>query len=55
MTPMDLDQAAHLAQTIGLVTLALCFAAAVVYALWPSNRQKFNSAARAPLEDDNNE
>ncbi|HVV32023.1 MAG TPA: cbb3-type cytochrome c oxidase subunit 3 [Vitreimonas sp.] len=52
---MSLDEAAHIAQTSGLVMLALCFVAAVIYALWPSNRQKFAKAARAPLEDGDNE
>ena len=52
---MSLDQAAHYAQTGGLILLTLCFIGAVVYALWPGNRQKFSKAAHAPLEDDNNE
>jgi cytochrome c oxidase cbb3-type subunit 4 len=52
---MSLDQAAHLAQTIGLVLLAVCFVAAVIYALWPTNRQKFKKAAHTPLEEDENE
>ena len=52
---MSLDQAAHYAQTAGLVLLTVCFVAAVIYALWPSNRQKFREAARTPLEDDDNE
>ena len=52
---MTYEQAVHLAQTWGLVLLALVFAGAVVYALWPGNREKFKEAARAPLndEDDN--
>lgn len=49
---MTLDQASHLAQTWGLVVLAVVFAGAVIYALWPSNRDKFKQAARAPLEKD---
>lgn len=53
--PMSLDQAAHYAQTGGLVLLTLCFIGAVIYALWPGNRQKFSKAAHAPLEDDNND
>ncbi len=52
---MSLDDAAHYAQTAGLILLAVCFVAAVIYALWPSNRQKFKNAARTPLEDDENE
>ncbi|MBS0384075.1 MAG: cbb3-type cytochrome c oxidase subunit 3 [Proteobacteria bacterium] len=50
---MSLDAAAHHAQTAGLVLLFGCFVIAVIYALWPSNRQKFSQAARMPLEDDN--
>ena len=52
---MSLDQAAHFAQTAGLVLLALCFLGAVIYALWPNNQLKFKAAARAPLEDDGND
>ena len=50
---MNIDQAAHYAQTAGLVLLIIGFVIAVIYALWPSNRKKFRDAARAPLEDDN--
>lgn len=39
------------AQTGGLVYFVLLFAAALAYALWPTNQTKFNRAARAPLED----
>lgn len=52
---MSLDQAAHLAQTMGLVLLTLLFVGAVIYALWPSNHQQFQHAARTPLEDNDNE
>jgi len=52
---MTLDQAAHYAQTGGLVLLTLCFMGAVIYALWPSNREKFKAAARTPLEDSDDE
>jgi cytochrome c oxidase cbb3-type subunit 4 len=48
---MTYEQAAHFAQTWGLVLLAAGFAVAVLYALWPSNREKFDRAARAPLND----
>lgn len=40
------------AGTWGLVLLILLFAAAVIYALWPGNRAKFDRAKRLPLEDD---
>lgn len=52
---MSYEQISQFAQTWGLVLLAVCFLAAVGYALWPGNRDKFKRAARAPLEngDDN--
>lgn len=40
------------AQTYGLILLAVVFAIAVVYALWPGNREKFKRAASAPLKDE---
>ncbi len=40
------------AQTWGLLYLMLLMGLVVVYALWPSNRDKFDRAARAPLDDD---
>lgn len=40
------------AHTYGLILLAAVFAIAVIYALWPSNRDKFQAAARAPLNDE---
>jgi len=52
---MNLDEAAHYAQTAGLVLLTVFFAIAVIYALWPGNRQKFRRASRTPLEDDDND
>jgi cytochrome c oxidase cbb3-type subunit 4 len=48
---MTYEQATHLAQTAGLLLLALCFGLAVIYALWPGNKTKFDHAARSPLED----
>lgn len=48
---MTYEQATHFAQTWGLVLLTVCFAAALAFALWPGNRAKFERAARAPLDD----
>lgn len=48
---MSYEQATHFAQTWGLALLSVSFAIAVAYALWPSNREKFNQAAHAPLND----
>ncbi|MDD9907968.1 MAG: cbb3-type cytochrome c oxidase subunit 3 [Rhodospirillaceae bacterium] len=40
------------AQVWGLVFFVVLFAGVVAYALWPSNKGKFDRAARAPLDDD---
>lgn len=48
---MSYEQATQIAQTWGLVLLAVLFAAVVIYALWPNNRAEFERAARAPLID----
>lgn len=43
------------AQSWGMFYTIALFAIALAYALWPSNKQEFDRAARAPLdtEDDN--
>ncbi|HRK70464.1 MAG TPA: cbb3-type cytochrome c oxidase subunit 3 [Micropepsaceae bacterium] len=49
---MSSDSLSTFAQTWGLVYFVLLFAGVVAYALWPSNRKKFDRAARLPLEGD---
>lgn len=49
---MSFDDASRLTETWGLVSLAVLFGIAVIYALWPGNRERFKHAARAPLEDE---
>ena len=39
-------------QSWGVVYFLLMFAAAFTYALWPSNKEAFQEAARMPLNDD---
>jgi len=48
MTYQSLSQ---FAQTWGLLFFVLLFAGVLVYALWPRNQQKFDEAARMPLEE----
>lgn len=48
---MSYEQAVHFAQTWGVVMLVAGFAVAIAYALWPSNTDQFECAARAPLND----
>jgi cytochrome c oxidase cbb3-type subunit IV len=43
---------ANFAQTWGLVYFVTVFALAVTYALWPSNKTRFDDAARMPLRED---
>jgi len=45
------ERLANFAQTGGLVYFLVIFAAALTYALWPKNQQKFDEAARLPLSD----
>jgi len=48
---MTYETAARFAQTWGLVLLVGAFLLALVYALWPGNRAKFQRAAQLPLDD----
>ncbi len=49
---MDYETLRTFAATWGLVALVIMFAATVLYALWPRNRDKFRDAADIPLRDD---
>jgi cytochrome c oxidase cbb3-type subunit 4 len=43
---------AHFAQTWGLAYFVAVLLAVLVYALWPSQRQKFDQAAQIPFRED---
>jgi len=49
---MYYEQVAHFAATYCLIYLVILFAGALAYAFWPSNKEKFEKAARLPLEED---
>ena len=49
---MTYQLASEFAQTGGLLYFVTLFAAAVLYALWPRNRARFDRAARQPLGED---
>jgi cytochrome c oxidase cbb3-type subunit 4 len=49
---MEFEVASRLSQTWGLVALVVLFLGIVIYAVWPSNRKKFEDAARIPLKED---
>ena len=49
---MDYEIVSWFARTFGLLFLVVMFAVVLVYALWSGNRNKFEAAARSPLEED---
>lgn len=49
---MTFEQATHLAQTWGLLLATALFLCAVLYALWPANKSRFDRAARAALDQE---
>ena len=49
---MDYQTVAQFSETCGLVFLFSMFIGVMAYALWPSNKDKFDEAAQLPLKDD---
>jgi cytochrome c oxidase cbb3-type subunit IV len=49
---MTYEQLSAFAQTSGMIYFIAIFAAVCAYAIWPSNRAKFEKAARMPLENE---
>lgn len=49
---MSYQLATQFAQSWGLLLLCALFVLACAYALWPANQDKFQRAAHAPLEED---
>ena len=45
------EKLAQFAQTGGMIYFVAMFAVALTYALWPRNQEKFDAAARLPLND----
>lgn len=48
---MSYDTIAHVIKMGGTVAFFSLFLIAIIYALWPKNRDKFDKAARLPLTD----
>jgi|TARA_R110002096_G_scaffold266710_1_gene460314 cytochrome c oxidase cbb3-type subunit IV len=49
---MTYQEVSSFSQSWGLVFLVTMFVVAVAYALWPSNKDKFNDAANSPLDEE---
>ncbi len=49
---MTYQEISSLSQSWGLVLLTAMFVIAVAYALWPTNKEKFNKAAQSALDED---
>lgn len=49
---MNYESLSQFAQQYGLVYFVILFAGAVVYALWPKNKAKFDRASQVPLRED---
>ncbi len=49
---MSYETTAAFAQTWGLVYMLILFLGVIAYAFWPGNKEKFERAARLPLQED---
>ena len=49
---MTYQEVSSFSQSWGLEFLVTMFVIAVVYALWPSNKEKFDDAAKSLLDED---
>lgn len=49
---MTFQEVSSFSQSWGLVFLVAMFVVAVAYALWPSNKEKFDDAAKSLLDED---
>lgn len=49
---MTYETVVRLSQTTTLIFFIVLFLAVIAYAFWPSNKAKFERAARVPLEKD---
>ncbi len=52
---LEYETVSRFAQQVGTVFFVTAFLAAVVYALWPRNKEVFERLAHLPLEDDEND
>ncbi|MDX9999136.1 MAG: cbb3-type cytochrome c oxidase subunit 3 [Phenylobacterium sp.] len=55
MSGLTYETVAQMAQQGGTIYFVAIFLAGVAYAVWPRNRDVFQRAARAPLEEDHDD
>ena len=46
------DEVSRFAQQGGSIYFSLLFVAALIYALWPKSKHRFDQAARIPLDEE---
>ena len=51
---MNFESLSYFKETWGLIFLFLMLIAAFIYAVLPSNKDKFDEAAKLPLKEDDN-
>lgn len=49
---LDYQALAQFSETWGLLLLVIIFLTAVAWALWPSNKARFEDAAQVPLREE---
>ena len=49
---MSYDEVAQFTHTWGMVYMVGIFVVVLVYALWPGNKEKFDHAARLPMDEE---
>lgn len=49
---MTYDEVASISGMVGLIFFMVTFAVVLAYAFWPHNKEKFDRASRAPLDEE---
>ena len=52
MSAVDYETVSRFAQQGGSIYFLALFVVALIYALWPRNKQAFSKAARIPLDEE---
>lgn len=52
---MTYEEIAYFVKTWWTLFFVVIFVVVLIYALWPGNKEKFDKAARMPLDEENND